>query len=84
MREGMSYGGLPFSGTGCHVPDVYVHYVVWNEISNDWDTISTLIHLPKMIFFLNTGLNDIQWASFIAYLHTKLYCFYSEIIFCLY
>ena len=31
-RDGlwMAYGGLPFSGTGCPVPDVANIYFIWN------------------------------------------------------
>ena len=28
--EGVAYGGLPFPGTGCPVPDVGNIYLVWN------------------------------------------------------
>ena len=31
MGEGMAYGGLPFPGTGCPVPDVGNIYLVWSD-----------------------------------------------------
>ena len=30
MGKGMAYGGLPFPGTGCPVPDVANTYLIWN------------------------------------------------------
>ena len=30
MGKGMAYGGLPFLGTGCPVPDVANIYLIWN------------------------------------------------------
>ena len=31
MEKGMAYGGLPFPGTGCPVPDVTDIYLIWNS-----------------------------------------------------
>ena len=30
MGKGVAYGGLPFPGTGCPVPDVANTYLIWN------------------------------------------------------
>ena len=30
MGKGTAYGGLPFLGTGCPVPDVANNYLIWN------------------------------------------------------
>ena len=31
MEKGLAYGGLPFSGIVCPVPDVGINYLVWND-----------------------------------------------------
>ena len=44
--EGMAYGGLPFLGTVCPIPDVGYIYLSWNNGASD--KVSALIHLPPL------------------------------------
>ena len=39
MGQGVSYGGLPFLGTGC--ADLLMKWLMW-------DSVSAFIHLPSM------------------------------------
>ena len=48
----MAYGGLPFPGTACPVPDFYVYYV--SDTIIVLNAVSTFIHLPRM--FLSTDI----------------------------
>ena len=70
MKEGMAYGGLLC--TAC-----FICYVA--DMIDVWDTVSTFIFLIRIYlpteFFLNNGLENIQWASFISELHAKLRTF---------
>ena len=70
MGEGVTSGGLSFPDTGCPVPDVYINNV--SDMNNVWDTVSTFIHLYPRALFLNNGLDNIQWTSFISDLYIKL------------
>ena len=70
----MTYDGLPFLDIAYPAPGVYLSYV--SDVMNVWDTVYTFFHLSKMlcpwILFLNNGLDEIQWASFILDLQIKL------------
>ena len=46
MGERMAYCGLPFPDDGCPVSGAYIYHVL--DMSNVWDTVSALIHLPCM------------------------------------
>ena len=67
MGEGMAYGGLPFPNIGCSVPDGYIYHVP------DMINFGVLfLHLSTSIgcfrpwtFFLNNGLGNTEWDSFI-------------------
>ena len=69
----MADGGLPFPDTGCPVPDVYIYYV--HELINIWilfRRLSTSLGCFRLwTFFLDNGLDNTEWASFISALHTK-------------
>ena len=72
-RDGPWWPAL--SGHCYPVPDVYIYYVL--DMINIWDLVFIFIHLPWMfpptdIPFLNNGLDDTEWASFISDLHAKL------------
>ena len=47
----MAYGGLPFLDTGCPVLDVYIYYLA--DMVDVWDTVSTFIHIPRMLVYLD-------------------------------
>ena len=51
MGEGMARGGLPFSGTGCPIPDVDNLCLLCIDFYV-WDAVSIFNHLPMM--FLST------------------------------
>ena len=51
MGEGMAFGGLPFPGTGCPIPDVDYLCLLCIDLYV-WDAVSTFNHLPRM--FLST------------------------------
>ena len=69
----MADGGLPFPDTGCPVPDVYIYYVY--ELINVWilfRRLSTSLGRFRLwTLFLDNGLDNTEWASFISDLHTK-------------
>ena len=68
--------GIAFPDTDFPVPHVYIYYV--SDIINVWDTVSIFIpqlpwmFLPTDIVYFNNGLNNIQWASYISDLRTRL------------
>ena len=57
----MTYVGLRYPDTGFPVPDVYIYYV---------SDVSIFIHISRIFcqrkLILNSGLDNIQCASFIC------------------
>ena len=73
MGWGMAYGGLPFRDTGGPVPDVIFILCLILLMSG----YCFYIYLPPLDFsihahsFLNNGLDNTEWASFISDLPAK-------------
>ena len=68
----LAYGGLPFPDIGCPVPDVCIYCVsgmtMFGILSPHLST-SRCCFCPRTFF--NNFLDNVQWASFISYLHAK-------------
>ena len=70
----MAYGGLPFSDTGCPVPDVYIYHV--SDMINVWDTLSTVIHLHWMILPTDILFGTTDWIMYDGPLLYQIYILY--------
>ena len=61
MGEGMAWGGLPFSGTGCPIPDVDNLCLLCIDFYV-WDAVSIFNHLPMMFLSTDFAFRITDWT----------------------